>query len=206
MVEALPSTPAGERNLAPLTAALRPRLPAAGHVLEVASGTGQHVAHWARTFTDVVFQPSDADAEARAAVEAWRRATDVANLRPPLALDVAEPGWSAAAPGPWAAIIAVNLLHIAPWQATLGLFEGAGATLAPGGRVFVYGPFAEDGVLAPESNRRFDAMLKAQEPSWGIRDLAEVRRSAAAHGLAFVEQLAMPANNRVLVFERGSCA
>jgi SAM-dependent methyltransferase len=204
--EALPSTPAGERNLAPLTEVLRPRLPPAGDVLEVASGTGQHVAHWARAFPDLVFQPSDAEAEARRAVEAWRRATDVANLRPPLALDVAVPGWSAAAPGPWVAIVAVNLLHIAPWAATLGLFEGAGATVVPGGRVFVYGPFAEDGLLEPESNRRFDAMLRAQDPNWGIRDLADVREVAEAHGLAFVEQVAMPANNRVLVFERGPCA
>jgi SAM-dependent methyltransferase len=206
VAEALPSTPAGERNLAPLTEVLRPRLPPAGDVLELASGTGQHVAHWARTFSDVVFQPSDADAEARAAIEAWRRATAVANLRPPLALDVAVPGWSAVAPGPWSVIIAVNLLHIAPWAATVGLFEGAGATLAPGGRVVVYGPFGEDGLLEPESNRRFDTMLRAQDPSWGIRDLADVRALARGRGLAFVEQVAMPANNRVLVFERGSCA
>jgi hypothetical protein len=204
--EALPSTPAGERNLAPLTEVLRPRLPPAGDVLEVASGTGQHVAHWAQAFSDLVFQPSDADAEARADIEAWRRATAAANLRPPLALDVAIPGWSGAAPGPWATIIAVNLLHIAPWDATLGLFEGAGATLAPGGRVFVYGPFGEDGTLEPASNREFDAMLKAREPSWGIRDLAAVRRVAQAHGLAFTEQVAMPANNRVIVFERRPCA
>ena len=206
MSEPLPSTPAGERNLAPLTAVLRSRLPAAGAVLEVASGTGQHVAHWAEAFSGLVFQPSDADAEARAGIEAWRRATALANLRPPLALDVSVAGWSAAAPGPWAAIVAVNLLHIAPWAATLGLFEGAGATLAPGGRVLVYGPFAEDGALEPESNRRFDAMLRAQDPEWGIRDLARVRVVAAGAGLACIEQVAMPANNRVVVFERVPCA
>ena len=205
MPEALPSTPAGERNLAPLTEVLRARLPTAGDVLEVASGTGQHVAHWARRFPDLVFQPSDADAEARADIEAWRRATEVGNLQPPLALDVAVPGWSAAAPGPWAAIVAVNLLHIAPWQATLGLFAGAGETVMPGGRVLVYGPFAEAGVLEPESNRRFDAMLRAQDPAWGIRDLVDVRAVAHAHGLALVEQVAMPANNRVVVFERMPC-
>jgi len=204
--EALPSTPAGERNLAPLTAVLRSRLPATGDVLEVASGTGQHVAHWARAFSGLVFQPSDADAEARAGIEAWRRATEVANLRPPLALDVSVAGWSAAAPGPWVAIVAVNLLHIAPWDATLGLFEGAAATLAPGGRVLVYGPFADDGALEPASNRRFDAMLRAQDRNWGIRDLAPVRAVAEDAGLAFVEQVAMPANNRVVVFERVPCA
>jgi hypothetical protein len=129
----------------------------------------------------------------------------VANLRPPLALDVAVPGWSGAAPGPWAAIIAVNLLHIAAWEATLGLFQGAGETLAPGGRVLVYGPFAENGVLEPDSNRRFDASLRAQDPSWGIRDVVDIRAVADRHGLTFREQVAMPANNRVLVFERGSC-
>jgi hypothetical protein len=204
--EALPSTPAGERNLAPLTAVLRSRLPAAGDVLEVASGTGQHVAHWARAFSNLVFQPSDPDAEARAGIEAWRRATVVGNLRAPLALDVGGADWTGVAPGPWAAILAVNLLHIAPWAATLGLFAGAGATLAAGGRVFVYGPFAEDGVLEPESNRRFDALLRAQDPAWGVRDLAEVRAVADQAGLAFVEQVAMPANNRVVVFERVPCA
>jgi SAM-dependent methyltransferase len=204
--KALPSTPAGERNLAPLTEVLRPRLPPIGDVLEVASGTGQHVAHWARAFSDLVFQPSDADAEARRAIEAWRRATGVTNLRPPLALDVAVPSWRAAAPGPWAAIVAVNLLHIAPWDATAGLMDGAGATVVPGGRVFVYGPFAEAGRLEPESNRRFDAMLRAQDPSWGIRDVRDIGEVAQAHGLALVDQVAMPANNRVLVFERGPCA
>lgn len=205
MSGALPSTPAGERNLAPLTRVLRPRLPRAGGVLEVASGTGQHIAHWARAFPGLVFQPSDADAEARAQIEAWRRASEVSNLLPPLDLDVGAGEWSAAAPGPWVAIVAVNLLHISPGATTPGLLRGAGATLAPGGRLFVYGPFAEDGVLEPESNRRFDAMLRAQNPAWGIRDLVEVRGLAAAHGLAVTEVVAMPANNRVLVCERRAC-
>ena len=201
----LPSTPAGDRNLAPLTEVLRAHLPASGTVLEVASGPGQHVAHWAATFPETVFQPSDADAEARTNVEAWRRATALANLRAPLALDVAVPGWAAAAPGPWDAIVAVNLLHIAPWAASVGLFAGAGETLAADGRLLVYGPFAEGGVLEPESNRRFDAVLRAQDPEWGIRDLDDVRAVAATHGLAFVAQVAMPANNRVVVFEREPC-
>ena len=202
----LPSTPAGERNLAPLTAVLRPRLPAAGTVLEVASGTGQHVAHWAQAFPGLDFQPSDPDTEACAAIEAWRGATGRANLRPPLALDVADPDWPAAAPGPWNAVIAVNLLHIAPWSVTAGLLGGAARTLAPGAPLVVYGPFAEAGRLEPESNRRFDAMLKAQDPRWGIRDLDQVRAVAEAAGLGFVEQVAMPANNRVLVFACAPCA
>jgi hypothetical protein len=202
----LPSTPAGERNLAPLTAVLRVRLPAAGAVLEVASGTGQHVAHWAQAFPGLDFQPSDPDTEACAAIEAWRGATGRANLRPPLPLDVTDPDWTEAAPGPWNAVIAVNLLHIAPWTVTSGLLCGAARTLAPGAPLLVYGPFAEAGRLEPESNRRFDAMLKAQDPRWGIRDLDQVRAVAEAAGLGFVEQVAMPANNRVLVFAPTPCA
>lgn len=205
MVEALPSTPAGERNLAPLTRVLRARLPSAGAVLEVASGTGQHVAHWARAFPGLVFQPSDADPEACAQIEAWRRATEVGNLSPALGLDVGADDWPAVAPGPWVAIIAVNLLHISPAPTTPGLLRGAGATLAPAGRLFLYGPFAEHGVLEPESNRRFDATLRAQNPAWGIRDLAEVSAVAGAHGLDLAEVIAMPANNRVLVLERRAC-
>lgn len=198
----LPSAPAAARNQEALTAVLERLLAARGRVLEVASGTGQHVAHWARRFAALDWQPSDVDETALEGIRAWRRHAGRSNLAAPLRLDVSDPRWPEAAPGPWSAIVAVNLLHISPWPVTATLLEGAGHVLAPGGRLLVYGPFAEGGVLQPESNVAFDAWLKERDGRWGVRDVDDVRRSAADVGLVLKEQVAMPANNRVLVLER----
>ncbi len=195
--------PAAARNLEPLTAVLETILPPAGRVLEVASGTGQHVAHWARSFPDLAFHPSDVEPAARASIVAW--CDGLQNCAAPLALDVTAAGWWRAAPGPWNAVIAVNLVHIAPWQATLGLLAGAGAELAAAGRLILYGPFAEHGRLEPESNRLFDAQLRAQDPRWGVRDRAEIEAAGHAVGLVLARRIAMPANNSVLVLERRAC-
>lgn len=201
----LPTSAAAQRNRDSLTDVLSARLPTAGAVLEVASGTGQHAAHWAATLTQLVIQPSDADADALEAIEAWRRAAAAPNLRAPFRLDVAG-ACPSAAQGPWDAIVAVNLVHISPWAASEGLMAGAGATLAAAGRLFLYGPYAEDGRLEPASNRTFDRSLRARDPNWGIRDIADLRLLAQRHGLGLSEQVAMPANNRVLVFDRVPCA
>jgi SAM-dependent methyltransferase len=198
--------PAASRNQAPLTAALADLLPAAGRVLELASGTGQHAAHWAQAFPSVRFQPSDPEPAARRSIAAWAAHAGVANLLPPLALDVMADGWWRDAPGPWDALVAVNLLHISPWRASRGLFEGAGATLESQGRLVLYGPFAEAGMLEPESNRAFDAALRAQNREWGVRDTRELAALAAPLGLRLGHRIAMPANNLVLVWERGPCA
>ena len=197
--------PAASRNQAALTAVLATWLPAAGRLLEVASGTGQHAAHWARCFPALTIQPSDPDADARASIASWRAHADRPNLLAPLAVDVAQPDWWRAVPAPWDAILAVNLTHISPWSASLGLLAGAAALLTPSGRLLLYGPFAEDGVLAPESNRRFDAQLRAQDPAWGVRDTADLAAAAAPLGLRLRQRVAMPANNRVLVWERTPC-
>jgi len=148
----------------------------------------------------VRWQPSDPDPEARASIAAWREAAGLANLAPPLALDAADPAtWPE---GPSEAVVCINMVHISPWAATQGLMAGAGRVLIPGGRLFLYGPYVEAEVETAPSNLAFDASLRARDPAWGLRDLAEVKALAAAHGLAFAERIAMPANNLVLVFER----
>lgn len=198
--------PAAARNLQPLTAALAALLPPKGRVLEVASGTGQHAAHWAGAFPAIIFQPSDPEPAARASIAAWRDHTALANLLAPLAVDVTAPAWWQPLEPGFDAIIAVNLTHIAPWQATSGLFQGADALLSSCGRLVVYGPFAEHGVLEPESNRLFDRSLRAQNPAWGVRDVTDLDALATSHALVRSQRIAMPANNLVLVWERRPCA
>jgi SAM-dependent methyltransferase len=199
-------TPATARNLAPLTAALADLVPAAGRVLEVASGSGQHVTHWAAAFPGLDFQPSDPDPVSRTSIVAWTAHAGVANVRPPLALDLAEPDWWRGLEAPFDLVVAVNLTHISPWPVTLGLLAGAAALLRPGGRLVIYGPFAENAVLEPESNRRFDAVLRAENPAWGVRDVADLDAAATACGLARTHRITLPANNLVLVWERTPCA
>ena len=196
--------PATQRNKAPITAVLARWLPAGvqdgGRVLELASGTGEHALHFAASFPNLAWQPSNADARARRSIEAYRRAGGLPNLLPPLALDVAAPDWPLEAPVD--AMVCCNLLHIAPWSATEGLFAGAGRWLKPGGGLFVYGAFLRAGVATAPSNLAFDASLRAQNPAWGLRDLDAVSRLAAANGLAAPLVEAMPANNLSLWFAR----
>ncbi len=191
--------PAAERNREPILAVLRRVLPTAGLVLEIASGTGQHAAHFARHLPGLAWQPSDRDPDALASIEAWRREAGLANLRAPVALDVARPPWPIAAAD---AVFAANLIHIAPWAACEGLLRGAGAVLPPGGRLVLYGPFMIGGRHTAPSNAAFDADLRARDPAWGVRDLDAVTALAAAQALAYVERVAMPANNLTVVFER----
>jgi len=194
--------PAAERNVGPIVEVLRGALPARGRALEVASGTGQHVVAFAAAFPAVDWQPSDPDPAARASIAAWTAHAGVGNVRPPLALDVAAPDWERRLAGPFDAVLAINLIHIAPWAAALGLFRGAATLLGPGGALYLYGPYLRaEGANAP-GNLAFDRSLRAQNPAWGVRDLAEVLRAAEAAGLALRETVAMPANNLSLVLER----
>ena len=192
--------PAVARNRAPLLAALRPRLPRAGLVLEVACGTGEHIAALAALTPDLVFQPTDPDAPSRASCDAWAAHAGAANLRPALPLDATAPEtWPVAEA---AAVICVNMIHIAPWAATLGLMRGAARILPPGGPLFLYGPFRRDGAHTAPSNAAFDESLKARDPAWGVRDLEAVAAVAAEAGFGPPEVITMPANNLVVVFRR----
>jgi hypothetical protein len=199
-------SPSAARNLAPIIEVLGPRLPQEGLVLEIASGTGQHVAGFAREFPHLTFQPSDPNLSARASIEAWRIEAGAENLLEPLDLDVTAPDWWAAVDGPVAALIAINLIHISPWSATEGLFAGAGRLLPEGGLVYLYGPYKRDGAHTAPSNEAFDASLRRTDPAWGLRDIADVADIAAGNGLLLEEIVPMPANNFSLLFRKAQAA
>jgi hypothetical protein len=196
-------SPSTERNRAPIAAVLRRWLPATGTVLEIASGTGEHVCHFAAEFPGLVFQPSDPDRAARASVAAWT--TGLTNVRPPLALDVASAGWEGdpGIPVPIAAILCINMVHISPWAATLGLLRGAGWLLAAGGLLYLYGAYKRAGTHTAPSNAAFDASLRRQNPAWGVRDLEAVVAEAEARGFALAEVVEMPANNLSVILRCG---
>src|SRR5688572_30327827 len=189
--------PAATRNREPIASALREVLPAFGTVLEVASGTGEHALWFARAFPDLIWQPSDPDPDALASIAAWRDGEGPANLLEPLRLD--------AAAGPWPidradAVLCINMVHISPWAATLGLLRGAGRLLAPGAPLILYGPYRRAGVPTAPSNEAFDGSLRSRNPEWGLRDLETVAAAALARGLAYERLFEMPANNVTAVF------
>lgn len=191
--------PAAERNREPILGVLRRVLPARGAVLEIASGTGQHVAHFAAALPGLTFQPSDRGDQEFESIAAWCRDAGVQNVRAPLVLDVTSDPWPAQI-GTVDAIFNANMIHIAPWEACLGLLRGAAAHLARDGVLVTYGPYKIAGEHTAPTNEAFDRDLRARDPSWGVRDLDEVAGVAERHGLAVVERVAMPANNFTVVF------
>jgi SAM-dependent methyltransferase len=193
--------PAPERNKDPILAVLRRVLPSSGLVLEVASGTGQHIAHFAEKLPGLVFQPSDVSDEHLGQLEARTQHAQLPNLLRPVRLDVSARPWSV---GACAAVYCANMMHIAPWQATLDLFKGAAEVLSVGSPLVTYGPYANRGEHVSESNAEFDRSLRARHPDWGVRDIAELEPVAAASGLLLEEQVVMPANNFTLIWRRVS--
>jgi hypothetical protein len=196
-------SPSTERNRAPIAAVLRRWLPATGTVLEIASGTGEHVRHFAAEFPNLVFQPSDPGARERVSIAEWT--TGMANVRPPLALDVVSAGWEGdpGIPVPIAAILCINMVHISPWAATLGLMQGAGRLLAAGGLLYLYGAYRRGGRHTAPSNAAFDENLRRQNAAWGVRDLEAVVAEAEARGFALADVVEMPANNLSLILRGG---
>ncbi|HEU5058839.1 MAG TPA: DUF938 domain-containing protein [Kofleriaceae bacterium] len=190
---------AAERNAEPIRAVLARVLPARGLVLEIASGTGQHAVHMARALPQVTWQPSDPDPFALESIAAWRADAGLDNLLAPIELDVTREPWPLAAAD---AIVCINMIHIAPWEAALALFRGAGRLLPAGGLLYLYGPYRFHGSFTAPSNAAFDASLRARDPAWGVRDLDDIEPAAAAAGLCHEETVAMPANNHSLVFRR----
>lgn len=191
--------PATERNAAPILDVLRGALPACGTVLEIASGTGQHALRFAAALPHVEWQPSDADPRSRASIAAWRDHAGTANLRAPLDLDVCREPWPIDAAD---AIVCINMIHIAPWEAAVALMKGAGARLPAGGVLVLYGPYRRDGAHTAPSNETFDAQLRESDPAWGVRDMEAVEALAQAEGLVCEQRVAMPANNFSLVFRK----
>ncbi|OAN57881.1 DUF938 domain-containing protein [Sphingobium sp. TCM1] len=190
--------PATERNRDAILGVLRDQLPSSGLVLEVASGSGEHAVHFAVAFPDLDWQPTDPDPAALASIAAWRAEARLPNLRAPLRLDTTG-DWPIAQAD---AILCINMVHISPWTATVGLLERAGAALPRGGLLYLYGPYLRDGVETAPGNRAFDASLKARDPRWGLRRLEDVIVAAEAEGLAFDRLVEMPANNLSLLFRR----
>lgn len=195
--------PAAARNRDPILDVLRRVLPDTGLVLEIASGTGQHVVHFARALPALDWQPSEPDAGGRRSIAAWSAADGLANVRAPLGLDVIGGNWPIDAAD---AIVCINMIHIAPWAATLALMSGAGRILPAGGPLVLYGPFRRDGINTAPSNDRFDIDLKIRNAAWGIRDIADVTAEAEAAGLRLDEVVEMPANNLTVVFRKAADA
>jgi SAM-dependent methyltransferase len=186
-----------ERNRGPILEVLRRVLPASGLVLEIASGTGQHVVHFARALSGLEWQPTDIDPELRRSVQCWIRDEQLTNVRAPIALDVRQEKWPI---DRLDAIVCINMIHVAPWESTLALFAGARSSGAK--ILFLYGPYRRFGAHTSPSNEQFDASLKANDPTWGIRDLEAVEQVAAGNGYSLLEVVAMPANNFSAIFER----
>ena len=192
------TAPAAARNRDPILAGLRPLLPQAGLVLEIASGSGEHALHLAQALPGLVFQPSDPDADARASIDAW--CAGQPNIRRALALDAAAGHWPLDRAD---AVVCINMIHIAPWAATPGLLHGAARILPAGAPLVLYGPYLQAGVETAPSNLDFDASLRARDPAWGLRRLEDVAEVAATAGFGAPSVTPMPANNLLVAFRRG---
>ncbi|MFC5085002.1 DUF938 domain-containing protein [Microvirga arabica] len=198
-MDAALTSPSVARNRDPILAVLQRVLPASGLVLEIASGTGEHAHHFAAALPHLTWQPTDQDEQALNSIAAHRAASGLPNLLAPLRLDASAPDWPVEQAD---ALVAINMVHISPWRATQGLMAGAGRVLPPGGVLFLYGAYKENGAHTAPSNEAFDQDLRRRNPEWGVRDLEEVTDLARAHGLDLAERIAMPANNLSLVFRR----
>lgn len=197
------TSPAAERNKAPILAALQRVLPERGAALEIAAGTGQHAAHFAAHLPGWTWQPTDPDAAALSSIAAWRAQADAPGLLAPRQLDVLAEPWPVA--GPVDAVYCANMIHIAPWACCGALMRGAARLLSPCGQLITYGPYFVEGEDAAPGNVAFDADLRQRHPAWGVRRLGDVVDAARDAGLTLHERVAMPANNLVLVFRR-ACA
>jgi SAM-dependent methyltransferase len=191
--------PAVARNKAAITEVLARHLPAAGLVLEIASGSGEHALHFAAHFPALGFQPTDPDAAALASIAAWQAEAQLPNLLLPLMLDVMADAWPVQKAD---AVLCINMIHIAPWEATAALMRGAARVLPRDGILFLYGPFKQGGQHTTPSNAEFDASLRAQDAQWGVRDLGAVAEIASAAGFAAPVVEEMPANNLSVIFRR----
>lgn len=191
--------PAASRNRDPIVSVLRDVLPISGTVLELASGTGEHAVYFAGAFPDILWIPSDPDAAARASIAAWREDAGLSNLLPPLDIDVCALEWPVERVQ---AMVCINMVHIAPWSATEGLFGGAAALLESGEPLVLYGPFRREGHPLEPSNQSFDEDLQRRDARWGLRSVEDVRACALDAGIVFDQMVQMPANNLTLVFRK----
>jgi SAM-dependent methyltransferase len=194
--------PAFRRNHEAIWQAISPYLnTTSGDVLELGSGTGQHACEFARRSPQLTWWPSDIQPAHLASIAAWRDASGLANLRAPQTIDLTDADWRPQGEA-FAAMLAINLLHIAPWSVSQNLVAGAGRFLRDGGKLFVYGSFMREGAHTAPSNAAFDASLRAENPDWGVRDVSDLDALAEAAGLSRAAITPMPSNNLVLAFTR----
>jgi SAM-dependent methyltransferase len=190
------SAPAALRNRQPIADVLGEWLPDSGLVLEVASGTGEHAVYFAERFPNLEWQPSDLHPDALESIEAWRQASDLPNVLPPIVIDAASPDWPIDRAD---AVLSINMVHISPWSAALGLLDGAARLLASGGCLILYGPWLKDDIPTAPSNIAFDRDLRSRDPEWGLRRVEDFAAAAAKRGLNLEQTRAMPANNLMLL-------
>lgn len=182
-----------------------------GDVVEAGSGTGQHVVEFARHTPEITWWPSDLNEQHLKSIDAWRAHAGLANVRPPLRIDLSDPAWcpemrDGSGPSKLLAVFCANVIHIAPWRVAEGLFAGAGHYLRADGRLFLYGPFKRGGKHTAISNAVFDSSLREKDPEWGVRDIEALEQLAGSAGLVLIEIAEMPANNLTLVFGRSKTA
>ena len=197
--EAKRHAPATARNRDAIADVLAKILPESGTVLEIASGSGEHIVHFARRFPDLRWQPSDRDPDCRASIMAWAADSGHANIEPPLDLDASVADWPIDRAD---AILCINMIHISPWAATEGLLAGAGRLLAPGSPLYLYGPFHIADRETAQSNEAFDQSLRSRNPQWGLRNLEAVEEEARLHGFALQQVIDMPANNVSVILQK----
>ena len=195
----MPFSAAAQRNQEPILEVLADVLPQQGLVLEIASGSGQHAVHFAAGLTGLTWQPTEADPQLREWIDVRVRQAGLANVRPAIALDARATPWPVKAAD---AVVCINMTHVSPWEATLGLLAGASEVLGKDGVLFLYGPFRRDGVQTSAGNIAFDADLRSRDPAWGLRDTRDVVAEAAARGFVLDRLVEMPANNLSLVFRK----
>ena len=190
------SAPAVQRNRDPIVEVLREWLPRRGLVLELASGTGEHAAYFAERFPDLDWQPSDVHQDALGSIAAWRAETGLANLREPIEVDASSPEWPIQRAD---ALLSINMIHISPWGAALGLLDGAARLLEPGAPLILYGPWLKVDVATAPSNLAFDQDLRSRDPQWGLRRVEDFTAAAAERSIILQETRTMPANNLMLL-------
>ena len=198
----LHTSPSAVRNTQPIVEVLSSVLPDQGTAVEIASGTGQHAVAFATQFPRWNWIPSDPHPAARSSIAAWKAKTALKNLGAPVNIDLTKPDWHDDVVEPVKAILAINVVHISPWTASLGLVKGAAATLPSGGLLFVYSCFSRDGVHLSDSNIAFDKSLRTRNPLWGVRDTSELASAGQDHGLDLQDIIEMPANNLSLIFRK----
>jgi len=195
-------SPSTRRNRDPILEVLRDHAPRSGFALETSAGSGQHSVHFAAAFPELTWQPTDVSDEALASIAAWREEAGLPNLLQPQRLDVCDSRWDPVPDSGASLVLSINMIHISPWEASEGLFAGAGRLLTPGGALITYGPYLVDGAFTAPSNERFEGWLKGLDPRFGQRDLEALRELAETNGLTREALVPMPANNFTVVYRK----